>query len=147
VLVLVGGGEDEPRLRALAQTLGIESRVRFAGWWRDLEAVYYGSDIVALSSDNEGTPVCLIEALACGRAVVATDVGGVADVLADGQFGMLVPPGQVEAFSAALRRLMEPRERAKYEGVGRSATVARYDVSRLVADVEALYDELTSART
>src|SRR5205085_1466453 len=77
VLVLVGGGEDEPRLRALAQTLGIESRVRFAGWWRDLEAVYYGSDIVALSSDNEGTPVCLIEALACGRAVVATDVGGV----------------------------------------------------------------------
>ena len=56
-------------------------------------------------------------------------------------------PGQVEAFSAALRRLMEPRERAKYEGVGRSATVARYDVSRLVADVEALYDELTSART
>ena len=147
VLVFVGGGEDETRLRALAQTLGIETRVRFAGWWRDLEAVYYGSDIVALSSDNEGTPVCLIEALACGRAVVATDVGGVADVLADGQFGMLVPPGQVEAFSAALRRLMEPLERATYEGVGRSATLARYDVSRLVADIEALYDELTSART
>src|SRR6185503_5513832 len=84
LLVLVGGGEDEARLRALADRLGIAARVRFAGWWHDLEAVYYGSDIVALSSDNEGTPVCLIEALACGRAVVATDVGGVADVLDEG---------------------------------------------------------------
>ncbi|HYX81764.1 MAG TPA: glycosyltransferase, partial [Gemmatimonadales bacterium] len=78
LLVLVGGGEAEARLRALVRTLGIETQVRFAGWWRDLEAVYYGSDVVALSSDNEGTPVCLIEALACGRAVIATDVGGVA---------------------------------------------------------------------
>ena len=145
LLVLVGGGETEARLRALVRTLGIETQVRFAGWWRDLEAVYYGSDVVALSSDNEGTPVCLIEALACGRAVIATDVGGVADVLADGAFGVLVPP-HVEAFAAALGRMLEPAERAKYEGVGRSATLARYDVSRLVTDIEALYDELTSSR-
>jgi glycosyltransferase involved in cell wall biosynthesis len=145
LLVLVGGGEDEARLRALAETLGIATRVQFAGWWRDLEAVYYGSDIVALTSDNEGTPVCLIEALACGRAVVATNVGGVADVLADGRFGVLVPPGRLEPFAAALRRLADPAERAKYEGVGRSATLARYDVSRLVSDIEALYDELTAA--
>src|SRR4051812_40351647 len=146
VLALVGGGEDETRLRDLVRELGIESRVRFAGWWRDLEAVYYGSEIIALSSDNEGTPVCVIEALACGRAVVATDVGGVADVLEEGRFGVLVPPGRVELFAAALRRLALPVERAKYEGVGRSATLARYDVSRLVADTEALYDELTAPR-
>lgn len=146
VLALVGGGEDEAKLRDLARFLGIASRVSFAGWWRDLEAVYYGSDIVALSSDNEGTPVCLIEALACGRAVIATDVGGVADVLGEGRFGVLVPPKQVDAFRTALRRLLDRAERAKYEGVGCSATLARYDVSRLVADIEALYDELTSSR-
>src|SRR5439155_145014 len=67
LLVLVGGGEEEGRLRELVAQLGLAERVRFLGWRSDLEAVYYGSDIVALSSDNEGTPVCLIEALACGR--------------------------------------------------------------------------------
>ncbi|MFN2572467.1 MAG: glycosyltransferase [Gemmatimonadales bacterium] len=142
LLVLVGGGEDEAPLRALAQTLGIATRVRFAGWWRDLEAVYYGSDIVALSSDNEGTPVCLIEALACGRAVVATNVGGVADVLDEGRLGVLVPAGQVDAFAQALQRLLDPSARGTYEALDHSGVIARYDVSRLVADVQALYDEL-----
>jgi glycosyltransferase involved in cell wall biosynthesis len=142
LLVLVGGGEDEARLRALADRLGIAARVRFAGWWHDLEAVYYGSDIVALSSDNEGTPVCLIEALACGRAVVATDVGGVADVLDEGRFGVLVAPRQVSAFAQALERLLDPAERARYEALDRSRVLGRYDVSRLIADVQALYDEL-----
>jgi glycosyltransferase involved in cell wall biosynthesis len=142
LLVLVGGGEDESKLRALARSLGIEARVRFAGWWRDLEAVYSGSDIIALSSDNEGTPVCLIEALACGRAVVATDVGGVADVLDEGHFGMLVPPGQVDAFTQALARLLDPAARARYETLDHSAVLTRYDVSRLIADMQALYDEL-----
>lgn len=142
LLALVGGGEDEERLRALARSLGIEQRVRFAGWWQDLAAVYYGSDVVALSSDNEGTPVCLIEALACGRAVVATAVGGVADVLDEGRFGVLVPPGRVDAFAEALTRLLQPAERAKYETLDRSALIARYDLSRLVADVQALYDAL-----
>jgi glycosyltransferase involved in cell wall biosynthesis len=142
LLVLVGGGEEEDRLHALARSLGIEQRVRFAGWWQDLAAVYYGSDVVALSSDNEGTPVCLIEALACGRAVVATAVGGVADVLDEGRFGVLVPPGRVEAFAQALARLIQPAERGKYEALDHSAVIARYDLSRLVADVQALYDEL-----
>jgi len=91
LLVLVGGGEEEGRLRRMASQLGLAERVRFLGWRRDLEAVYYGSDVVALTSDNEGTPVCLIEALACGRAVVATNVGGVADVLEEGRLGLLVP--------------------------------------------------------
>ena len=142
VLALVGGGEDEARLRELASSLGIDARVRFAGWWDDLEAVYYGSEIIALSSDNEGTPVCLIEALACGRAVVATEVGGVADVLENGRFGVLVPPGQIEPFAAALRRLLVSAERRHYEGAGQAAALERYDVQRLVDDVEALYDEL-----
>ena len=145
LLVLVGGGEDEPRLRALARTLGIESRVRFAGWWRDLEAVYQGSDIVALSSDNEGTPVCLIEALACGRPVVATAVGGVPDVLQDGRLGVLVPKGDVKTFAEALRRLLDPASRRPYERIDRAAVVARYGVARLVSDIQLLYDELTAA--
>lgn len=146
MLVLVGGGEEELALRALAQKLGIADRVVFAGWSNDLAAVYYGSDVIALTSDNEGTPVCLIEALACGRPVIATDAGGVADVLDEGRLGVLVPVGDVHAFAAGLRGLLDPSQRAEYEGRGRSTVLARYDVARLVADVEALYDELVGAR-
>jgi len=144
LLVLVGGGEEEEGLRASARELGVADRVVFAGWWEDLEAVYYGSDVVALTSDNEGTPVCLIEALACGRPVVATDVGGVADVLEQGKLGLLVPMRDVEALAAALRRLRDPSERKRFIGVGRAAVLARYDVARLVSDIETLYDELLS---
>lgn len=147
LLVLVGGGEEEGALRALARSLGVADRVRFAGWWEDLVAVYYGSDVIALSSDNEGTPVCLIEALACGRPVIATNVGGVADVLEEGRLGVLVPPGDELAFAAALRRMMDPAERARFEGQGRARVLTRYDVSRLVADVEALYDQLLKKAT
>ena len=146
ILVLVGGGEEEAALRALAHDLDVADRVRFAGWWDDLEAVYYGSDIIALSSDNEGTPVCLIEALACGRPVIATNVGGVADILGDGSFGVLVPAGDEGAFAAGLRQLVDPAVRAGFEGRGRASVLARYDVARLVADVEALYDELLGER-
>jgi len=145
-LVLVGGGEEEPVLRALVQRLGLSGRVQFAGWWDDLEAVYYGSDIVALSSDNEGTPVCLIEALACRCAVIATDVGGVADVLADGRYGVLVPARDEKTLAAGLRRLLDPVERSRFAGRGQAAVLERYDVTRLVADVEALYDELLGGR-
>src|SRR5207244_1546991 len=102
LLVLIGGGEDETTLRSLVDRLGIADRVRFGGWWDDLEAVYYGSDVIALSSDNEGTPVCLIEALACGRPVIATDVGGVPDLLEEGRLGILVPPRDDAAFAEAL---------------------------------------------
>jgi glycosyltransferase involved in cell wall biosynthesis len=142
LLVLVGGGEEEAALRALARDLGLEDRVRFAGWWEDLEAVYYGSDVVALSSTNEGTPVCLIEALACGRPVIATDVGGVADVLAEGELGLLVPAGDESAFADALVRFADPVERARFAGRGRQLVLGKYDISRLVSDIEALYTEL-----
>src|SRR5439155_1052376 len=113
LLVLVGGGEEEGRLRRLASHLGLAERVRFLGWRRDLEAVYYGSDIVALTSDNEGTPVCLIEALACGRAVVATNVGGVADVLEEGRLGLLVPPRDESALARALLTLADGSARER----------------------------------
>ena len=146
LLVLVGGGEDESSLRALARALGIADRVRFAGWWTgdNLPAVYHGSEIIALSSRNEGTLVCLLEAVACGRAVVATDVGGVADVLEDGRLGVMVPPESVAHFAAALRRVLNPVERERFERADRSSLIARYGLERMVADVSALYDALIS---
>ena len=146
LLVLVGGGEEEGRLRELVAQLGLAERVRFLGWRSDLEAVYYGSDIVALTSDNEGTPVCLIEALACGRAVVATNVGGVADVLEEGRHGLLVPPRDEAALARALLTLADGSARERFGMAGRTSMRERYGVQRLVRDVERLYDELLAQR-
>src|SRR2546427_12972215 len=68
LLALVGGGEEGGRLRELASRLGLAERVRFLGWRRDLAALYYGTDIVALTPDKEGTPACLVGGLAADRA-------------------------------------------------------------------------------
>src|SRR2546427_10590516 len=121
LLALGGGGEEEGRLRELASRLGLAERVRFLGWRRDLAAVYYGSDIVALTSDNEGTPVCLIEALACGRAVVATNVGGVPDVLEQGRLGLLVPPRGEAALPRALLTLADGSAGERFGTTGSTA--------------------------
>jgi glycosyltransferase involved in cell wall biosynthesis len=145
LFVFVGGGEEEHALKELVRRLGVSDSVQFAGWWDDLEAVYYGSDIIGLTSDNEGTPVCLIEALACGRPVVATDVGGVADVLDNGKLGLLVPPGDVGAFAAAISRMTDPVARERLSTGDTEAVFTRFGVERLIRDIEELYDELIAA--
>jgi glycosyltransferase involved in cell wall biosynthesis len=140
---IVGGGAEEAALRERARSLGVQDRVTFLGWRRDLDRVYAGSDVVALTSSNEGTPVALIEALAAGRAVVSTEVGGVRDVLQDGALGLLVPPGDAEALAGALGRLLDdPALREAMGARGAVSAPARYGVGRLLADVRGLYDEL-----
>lgn len=144
--VVVGGGEEEGRLRARARELGVEGRVTFLGWRSDLERVYAGADVVVLTSHNEGTPVCLIEALAAGRAVASTDVGGVRDVLEHGRLGVLVPPGDVEGLDAAVAALLDdPARRAELGRLGARSAPGRYGVGRLLNDVAALYEELDPA--
>jgi glycosyltransferase involved in cell wall biosynthesis len=145
VFVVVGGGPERGRLESLARELGVAEDLRFLGWRRDLERVYAGSDVVALASDNEGTPVALIEALAAGVPVVATAVGGVPDLLAGGRLGVLVEPGSAEALAGGIRRLLsDPVLRRDLSGRGRPAALSRFGVDRLLADVAALYDELLS---
>ncbi|HEX8392029.1 MAG TPA: glycosyltransferase [Longimicrobium sp.] len=146
-LAVVGGGPEEPALRALCARLGLEGRVSFLGWRRDLDRVYAGADIVALSSRNEGTPVALIEALAAGRAVVSTDVGGVRDVLRGGELGLLVPSGDEAALADALLTLL--RDPALRETLGRRGAAeapARFGVARLLGDVRRLYDGLAPGK-
>lgn len=146
--VVVGGGPEEARLRERARADGLGDRVRFLGWRSDLERIYAGSDVVALTSRNEGTPVCLIEALAAGCAIVATDVGGVRDVLEGGRAGLLVPGDDADAFARAVERLLadEPLRRSLTER-GPDSARQRFTVQRLLHDMAALYDELGAAAT
>jgi glycosyltransferase involved in cell wall biosynthesis len=141
--VIVGDGEERAALEAQTMALGIAPRVRFLGWQRDVGAVYAAADVVALTSLNEGSPVSLIEAMAAGRAVVSTAVGGVADVVTDGVSGVLVPSGDAEALAGAIGALLgEPERRHRLGQAARRAAYPLYDVSRLLADVTRLYDSL-----
>ena len=138
--LVVGDGELRPALEALVQELGLGDAVRFLGWRRDLVRIYADLDVVALTSRNEGSPVVLIEALAAARPVVATAVGGVPEVVVDGQTGLTVPPSDPAPLAAAILRLLRDRALAARLGAaGRRHVYPRYDSSRLVEDVTQLY--------
>lgn len=145
--VVVGDGEEYRRLRALANELGIDERVHWLGWRADLPAINADLDVVVLTSRNEGTPVSLIEALAAGRAVVATDVGGVPDVVVPPERGSLVPPGDHEAVADAVLGLLADAERRRSVGsAGRAAVYPEYDSATLVGRIERLYLSLVGRR-
>lgn len=141
--VIVGDGERRAELEARAARLGLRDRALFLGWRRDMRAVYADLDVVVLSSLNEGSPVALIEAMAAARPVVSTDVGGVGEVVANGQSGILVPSRDADALAEAVTNLLNDPAAAEQLGrAARAAVYPKYASTRLVADLERLYLEL-----
>ncbi len=139
--VIVGDGELRSALEEEAASLG--DRAHFLGWRRDLPVIYADSDVVALTSVNEGTPVALIEAMASGTPVVATRVGGVPDIVYNGETGIVVEPHNADALTAAVRELLSnSAQREKLGAAGRDSVRERFDKQRLIEDVTQLYDEL-----
>ena len=138
--LVVGDGERRQALETLVQRRGLSRAVRFLGWRRDMLNVYADLDVVALTSRNEGSPVALIEALAAGRPVVATAVGGVPEVVINGDTGVTVPVADSRALADAVLTLLAERPLAERLGAaGRRHVYPRYDSSRLVDDVRDLY--------
>jgi glycosyltransferase involved in cell wall biosynthesis len=145
VLVIAGSGPLEEAVRREVEARGLQSRVRFAGWQRDLAALYATCDLIALVSRNEGTPVAIIEAMAAGRAVVATAVGGVPDLVEHQHTGLLVPPGSSAAITAAILSLLhDPSLRGMLGARARDQARNRFRRERLVDDIERLYVALRS---
>ncbi len=141
-LAVIGDGPERSRLEKLSADLGIGDAVAFLGYRRDLPEIVAASDIGVLSSDNEGTPVALIEFAAGARPVAATAVGGVSEVVAEGA-GLLVPPGDYVALATAIERLSaSPELRSRMGLVGREHVRARFAAKRLIRDVSALYEEV-----
>ena len=140
--VLAGDGELRERLQAEATAL-LGDRVRFLGWVDDLPSLYSAFDVVALTSRLEGTPVSLIEASAAGKPVVATNVGGVGDVVRDGNTGLLVPPRDPIAVAANVLTLLQDPEGARRMGEeGARWVEGRFSDRRLADDLTGLYGEL-----
>lgn len=143
VFLIVGDGELRGALEAQARQLGIAGAVRFLGFRADLPRIYADLDCVVLCSLNEGLPVAIIEALAAARPVVATDVGGVRDLVRPGETGWLVPSNDAKALAAGITEaLSNPWEAARRGLAGRALAYPALDISRLVPDVEALYLDL-----
>lgn len=156
---IVGDGPLRAELEREVARRSLAPRVRFTGWQRDLPAVYRELDIVCLTSLNEGTPVALIEAMATGRPVVATAVGGVVDLLADGldashipagdyvitDRGLIVRPGDAEGFTRALERLLGDTDlRERLGQAARAFVLERFSSDRLIRDIDHLYQEVLS---
>jgi glycosyltransferase involved in cell wall biosynthesis len=112
-----------------------------------MPAVMSASDVVVLTSDNEGTPVSLIEAQAAGLPVVSTDVGGVSSAVVDGRTGRLVEPDDERGFAVAVEGfLADPGSAREFGARGREHVVERFSIERLIADVDELYRGLGEAQ-
>lgn len=145
-LAIVGDGDVRPQLEQQAAGLGIADAVHFRGYRRELRPIFAAADIAVLCSENEGTPVSLIEAAAAGLPSVATEVGGVSEVVSQ-ETGLLVRPGEARLFADALVRMARDAPRRAQAGdAARRLVLNRYVAERLLRDIDALYSELSEAR-
>jgi glycosyltransferase involved in cell wall biosynthesis len=135
-------------LTRLVDDLGIAPRVHFLGWRGDVADVLRAADVMVLPSRAEGLPLAILEAMACGKPVVATRVNGVPEAVIDGRTGILVEPGDDKAIAGALVRLLDQPEVAKRMGAeGRRFVERSFSLDRFVRQVEDLYDEVHTLPT
>ena len=141
--LIIGDGELREHLEQKTRELELESKIIFMGFQHNLTKIYSGLDVVTLSSFNEGLPVALIEAMAAGKPVVSTDVGGVRDLILDGDNGLLVPSNDHRALALAILYLLgKPGRRTIMGQAGRRKAYPLFDKNRLLEDIDRLYRNL-----
>ena len=146
-LVIAGQGAEEGRLKRYAQALGIGSRVTFAGpvFGADKVQLLAGSDVMVLPSYAEGLPYALLEAMAAGIPVIATPVGAIPDVVAEGTHGFLVPPRDGKAIAEAIAMMSGDREQLSWMSRAcRRRIRAAFSIERLAAELGLHYARLAS---
>jgi glycosyltransferase involved in cell wall biosynthesis len=142
-IAIAGDGALRAELEA-----GAPANVTFLGMCDDITLVLRASDLVVLTSDNEGMPVALIEAAMHGLPAVTTDAGSVRQVVVDGQTGLVVPIGDTAALHTAVAALLDdPARRAELGAAARVHAQAHFGEARLVDDYRRLYDTLVAAHT
>jgi glycosyltransferase involved in cell wall biosynthesis len=144
VFLVVGEGNLAESVRASAIPLG--ERMVLLGWQRDVAPVYAASDLVVLTSDNEGMPVTLIEAALMGRPAVATDVGSVREVVVDGETGLVRSCSTEQLVEAVLALVDDPALREELGEAAAARAVSTFSVNRMVTATAELYSNLTQPR-
>lgn len=150
---IIGDGESRDGIEQMANDLGIKfskhtdaeypHSLVFTSWRTDVDTIFAGLDIIALTSLNEGTPVSLIEAQAAGKPIVSTRVGGIADVVMENKTALLSDTTDVETFSKNLLQLVNDASlRNKFSNAGKDYVISQFSYHRLVKDMGNLYYDL-----
>ncbi|HXF60136.1 MAG TPA: glycosyltransferase [Caldilineaceae bacterium] len=143
VFVLVGDGPEMPAVREQVRALGLGERVHLTGFRADGRRYLGLMDIYVISSDYEGLPMALLEAMALGKPVVATAVGGIPEAVADGDEGLLAPPGDVPALAAQVARLVQDPSLRQAMGQAAARRVeSAFHIRRRVEAIESVYCQL-----
>lgn len=138
--LLIGSGPLREAILAEVQQRGLTGRVTLAGQRADIPRLLAALDVLVMPSRWEGLPMTLLEAMAMGKAIVATRVGGIPNVITDGREGLLVPAADAAALAAALKRLIQDAALRRALGErAREAVLARYDAARTAQAYESLY--------
>lgn len=152
---IIGDGEERATIEQLATELGLsfnnqnlkeKNVLTFTSWIKDIDVSNAGMDVIALTSNNEGTPVSLIEAQASGKPIVSTRVGGISDIVIEGETALLSEVGDDKALAENLLRLVESSELRKRMSVrGNEFVRTKYSYRRLCNDMSQLYNKLLTA--
>jgi glycosyltransferase involved in cell wall biosynthesis len=146
---IVGDGSERTEIEATVNRLNEQygNRITMTSWITDIATFNAGMDLICLTSDNEGTPVSLIEAQACNLPVISTDVGGVRDILKEGETGYVVPRKDVTAFAEKLELLVTNKEiRKKMSQNGWKFVEEQFHYTTLVGNMEQYYRELLAQK-
>lgn len=142
-LAVIGSGPEEAALRARATALGIADSVRFLGFRSDAPDLAAGFDVAVLASEREGAPLALLEYMGLGRAIVATSVGGIPEIVHDGVHALLVPPRDAPALATAVGTLLgDPTLRMKLGRAAADRQVSEFGLDVMTRRIEDLYLEV-----
>jgi glycosyltransferase involved in cell wall biosynthesis len=141
---IAGTGPLDSILRAEAENLGISSRIVFLGHVSNRQSLYHALDALMITSDFEGTPMTLLEAMASGVPVVASAVDGISEVCSDGVDSLLARPGDLISFEQSLSRIIRDQAlRDDFASTGRRTILERYDIKGIAERIEQVYCEFS----
>ena len=144
-LQVCGEGPKKEALQRQAEALGISEQVALLGFVEDVRPVLAAAEVFAMPSLSEGLGVAVLEAMAMGKPVVATDAGGLPEAVVDGETGLIVPPGDAGALTEAILSLLQNPDKARHMGAaGRERALRQFDRSVIVERMLALYNEVLS---
>jgi glycosyltransferase involved in cell wall biosynthesis len=142
-LLIAGDGAEENKLKCLSDKMGIKDKVIFTGFRNDIPEILSILDLFVLPSIEEGLPMAVLEAMASGRGIVATRIGGTEELIQDGVTGVLVPPKDVHALAGAIYGLLKEHDKINRFGMlAREAAKNNFSINNMLKNYERLYEEL-----
>jgi len=143
LLVIVGDGPLKAQMQELAGKLGIYENTIFLGYRRDVEKLVADFDLFVLPSINEGLGLSLLEAMALGKPVIATEVGGIPEVIKNGKNGLLIPPGDEKALAMAILKILSSKDFSRKLGqVAKETVYEKFSAISMAQKTVELYDDI-----